>query len=171
MAYLYHIVPSKMKGNKLYPLNKLKNKFPEIYKKEIKKYEWRKGILKRKIPVLNCLWNDVIHLTPVNPLKIKKELEKAGFKMKSFKFYKFNASDFDSENTIIFLYKHELMALDNFEKYDYKKITNLNKVPKKTIDYYKKSIEEGKKPLFFYYVPHILFKGNLKIDNKEIINV
>jgi hypothetical protein len=45
----------------------LKAHLPEVYVAQIKKYEGRERLLEKKIPVLDCLWNDVLHLSPLNP--------------------------------------------------------------------------------------------------------
>ena len=62
MPFVYHIVHEKMHGKMLYSLNSLKRKYPQAYKEEIKKYKGRKEVMKRKIPHLNCYWNDAIHV-------------------------------------------------------------------------------------------------------------
>jgi hypothetical protein len=61
--YLYHFVPKDVRGTQLYPLSVLKKKFPDRYAEEVKKYQGRVFVKKIKIPVLNCLWNDVMRLT------------------------------------------------------------------------------------------------------------
>lgn len=171
MQYIYHIVPDKIKGKTLYPLNILKSKFPEIYNLEIKKYSGREEVLKRKIPILNCLWNDVLHFTPVNPKKIINELAKLGIR-KSFSWYKIDASKLDKNKSVIYLYKFKKgnpMSLDNFKEYDHKKMSRLDKIPKRALDYYKQCVKEGKSPLLFHFIPHILLKDSLDITNVEII--
>jgi hypothetical protein len=66
--YLYHFLPKGgMKGEVLYPLNALKDIMPEVYVRQVKKYEGREKTLKKTIPFLNCLWNDVLHLSPIHP--------------------------------------------------------------------------------------------------------
>jgi hypothetical protein len=41
MNYVYYRIPPNMKGDILYPLNELKNTYPEIFEKEAEKYEGR----------------------------------------------------------------------------------------------------------------------------------
>ncbi|MES2965058.1 MAG: hypothetical protein V4760_14325 [Bdellovibrionota bacterium] len=67
---LYHFKPIGMVGDVLIPLNELKATLPEVYSEQVKKYEGREKLLEKKIPILDCLWNDVLHFSPVNPQKI-----------------------------------------------------------------------------------------------------
>lgn len=56
-----------MQGEVLYPLNALKSVMPEVYDRQVRKYKGRERVLKELIPPLDCLWNDVLHLSPINP--------------------------------------------------------------------------------------------------------
>ncbi len=178
MPFLYHRVPKKVHGKTLYPLNTLKHKFPKAYEKEKEKYVEREEILGRKISILNCLWNDVLHLSPIHPLKIKKELMKAGFKPKTRKWFKINVNKLDLKKTIIFLNKYGPRTIKqefdkkNFIKYDVKKLSQYEDIPKETKEYYSKRFKEGKGPLLrFYAAPHVFYKGNLDVGDVEIIEV
>lgn len=48
---IYHLVPSNLAGSILYPLNRLKETFPEVAVTHVKKYEGREGLLNRRIPL------------------------------------------------------------------------------------------------------------------------
>jgi len=39
--YLYHRVDPELKGTTLYPLNQLKNIYPDVYERHVKKYAGR----------------------------------------------------------------------------------------------------------------------------------
>ncbi|GAF92743.1 unnamed protein product, partial [marine sediment metagenome] len=67
-----------MKGNILYSLNALRIMYPDIYKKVVKKYEWRKYLLSLKLPLGNYYWNDVIHCLPMTPSIVYNALKEAG---------------------------------------------------------------------------------------------
>lgn len=75
MEYLYHILPQDMVGNHLVPLNHIKEIHPQIYEKELAKYDdhpGRQKLPKTNIPKLNCLWNDVVQFCPIHPNKLYK---------------------------------------------------------------------------------------------------
>jgi hypothetical protein len=70
MHYIYHALPEQMIGNELIPLNQMRPSYPELSEKYLQKYKGREEILDRKIPLLDCLWNDVVQFLPVHPQKV-----------------------------------------------------------------------------------------------------
>ena len=176
MNYLYHWVPKDMRGDTLFPLNTLKEKYPDLYEKEASKYVGREEIMQHKLPILNCLWNDVLHFSAVHPSLIKEALFEAG-RTKPFdlEFFEIDPHLLDPENTIVFLYKHtdrkDKLKEENFAKYDPDNIAQYSRMPQETKDYYKEMFAQGKNPLLFHKIPHILFKGNLDTSNIKRISV
>ena len=77
MNYVYHMIPPLMRGNVLYPLNQLKEVYPELYKEQVEKYNGREWVRKGQILPLNCMWGDVLHLSAVHPAEIQKALLEA----------------------------------------------------------------------------------------------
>ncbi len=63
----YHILKDSFVGDSIYPLNLLKNFHPEIYEKEVRKYEGREKLLEARNPILDCLWNDVVQFSCLDP--------------------------------------------------------------------------------------------------------
>ena len=45
----------------------MKDQHPAVYEEHVKKYKGRERLLRREIPLLNCLWNDVLHISPIHP--------------------------------------------------------------------------------------------------------
>ena len=144
------------------PLNDLKKIYPEIYKKQVKKYEWRKETLEIKIPPFNCIWNDVIHMNPVHPKKMKKVLKKAGIELEFKKWFKINPILLDKNLTIV--------SKDDYVKFRKKDLKRYSKIKKLTIEYYN-GIKKGEIFLLFYGIPSVLYKGKLKIADLEVIEV
>src|ERR1700686_2894979 len=103
--FLYHRVPKDMAGDSLYPLNQLKATMPEIYAEKIKKYRDREYLLEDVIPILNCKWNDVLHLTAVHPQKLLAALKSTGHNPPPQKFFQIDTSQFQPENTVIYWYR------------------------------------------------------------------
>lgn len=79
---IYHMVPQNLTGEVLYPLNVLRTHLPEIYDAQVKKYSGREGVMAHKVPILECLWNDVLHFSPVHPSKIRDAIADAGWRWK-----------------------------------------------------------------------------------------
>lgn len=176
MLYLYHRVPKNMQGNVLYPLNLLKEKYPDIYAKEVSKYDNRKHLLEVKIPLLNCVWNDVLHFSAVHPSHIKEALI-AGGKDADFTLscYQVDPKMLSSENTVVYLYNQGSATNPSNKKvfipYNPNDIGKFAVMPEGTKRYYKESITQGKKTLLFHLIPHILYRETLSIVGLPIITV
>jgi hypothetical protein len=91
------------------------------------------------------------------------------------KFFEIDPHLLDPENTIVFLYQHtdraDKLKEENFAKYDPDDIAQYSAMPKETRDYYKEMFSQGKNPLLFHKIPHILFKGSLDTSNIKKIAV
>jgi len=164
-----------MRGTVLYPLNQLKEIYPDAYDEYVKKYVGREHLLETRIPILNCLWNDVLHFTAVHPETLYKNLKEAGFdadEIVSKKWFKVPIDLLEQDKTISCLYRRDISVIPrarDFQQFDPNKMDLYATVPKETLDYYKKQWSKGERPLFFHRVPHILFKGTIDTKNLEII--
>lgn len=175
MQYLYHFVPKDMQGGILYPLNELKQKYPELYKKQVKKYEGREFVMDQIIPVLDCKWNDVLHLSAIHPQEVKNALIEAGRSDQfSLMCYQIDPNILDAKETIVYknLYENqEKKEGSNFEEYKPDEIEKYSTLPQATKKYYRKMYESGERPLVFAWAPHILYKGSIDISGLPIITV
>jgi hypothetical protein len=175
MLYLYHMVPEDMQGTTLMPLNILKEKFPELYQHKASKYDNRKHVMEQIIPPFNCLWNDVIHFSPIPPEDIKNALKEAGFTPREMRYYQIDPSLLDPENTVIYLYAHDKkgdnMKAENFADYDPENLAQYSLLPHETKEYYKEMFDKKERPLLFVRVPHILYKGTLDVSNIPVITI
>ena len=161
MKYVYHRKSLNMVGSILHPLNELKDALPETYANEAAKYKGREFLMEEIIPILNCKWNDVIHLSPIEPFIVYQELIEAGFSpSKDDLFYKVPL-DYLSENlTVIYKYENEdgKFLPDQFVKLVKNSFRNLSELPAGTKEWYKYCSENKKRPLLFHLIPHILTK-------------
>src|SRR5262245_55380278 len=114
-VYLYHWVPADLRGHILYPLNQLKSIYPSLYIIEAAKYQNRESLMRVRLPILDCLWNDVLHFSPVHPSKIQQALAEAGFARKQRRYFKIDPleKEFNATNAVIFL--HQRINLENFQ--------------------------------------------------------
>ena len=174
--HVYHMVPKNFFGDTLYPLNRLKSINKDIYDAQRAKYEdhpYRQTLPFRKIPKLNCLWNDVLHFCPVNPKIIYREWVKLGDEISpEIEWFKIPVENLSSSHVGVFHCRpenwsiereHELedeYSLLNIE--DYQERTQLRP---ETIDWYRSWIAEKRRGAFFMYIPHILAKGDVNVAN------
>lgn len=178
MNYIYHLVPKNFTGTVLYPLNELMKHHPEVYTTHIKKYEGRQVLLERKIPILNCLWNDVLHFSPVHPQKIRAALFEAGFEIKTLQWFEINPESIgiNTQNTMIYLSpKREQgdfsVQVKDFELYEPKKLAEMSDIPAETMAHFKEAKEKKEQPFLFNHIPHVLFRGMLETENVKVIKV
>jgi len=173
MNYLYHQVPKDMQGDVLYPLNELKEIYPEIYRKKFAKYENRPHIPRQKIPILNCLWNDVLHLSAIHPMKLKEAFSALG-KHYDFVSYQIDPTILSKDNTVIYLHNERKKDDDlnpaDFVEYDPELISNYAEIPEETLTYYKERISAGESPLLYHLVPHILYRGSFYVDKASVVS-
>ena len=176
--FLYHRLPSDLVGSDLYPLNQLKGKFPSIYASQAKKYAGREQLMQRTVPILNCLWNDVLHLSPVHPSLIRDALKAVGFYRFPKQWLKINPETavFSQKNAVIYLYasaKRGVMdiSVDDFVPFSLSKLAQVGQLPVETANYYREMKDVGKRPLLFHHVPHILYQGVIPLSAATIIEV
>lgn len=173
---LYHLVPHNLSGSVLYPLNELEQAFPKIYAAQAKKYAGREVLTQQIIPSLECAWNNVLHLSPVHPKLIRKGLESANIELKSTRWFELDpiALGFNQTNAVIYLhppkeYLDFTKMADDFRPFNSRALASLSEMPEATLDYYRASQKEGKSPLLFHRIPHVLYRGNLHLKDLNII--
>lgn len=175
MAFLYHGVPDHQYGEVLYPLNQLREVFPQAYEEEVKKYHGREFILQQKLPKLRCLWNDVLHFTAVHPAEVKAALIEAGSDDFTRKYYEIDPSLLEPEEAIIYLYKYEDTDAEihakNVAVFHPNELERYTGLPAATKRYYAEEFLRGHRPLLYHLVPHILYKGTLRTTDLPIVTV
>jgi hypothetical protein len=177
-GYLYHRVPADLKGHILYPLNQLKSIYPSLYVTKAANYQGREAVMQARLPILDCLWNDVLHFSPVHPSKVQQALAEVGFARKQRRYYEVEPLEkgFNATNAVIFL--HQRVKLENFRLeeadfrvFDLAGLRSLGEIPEATIAYYREMFEQGRHPLAYLCVPHILYQGRLDIRGVKVIEV
>ncbi len=177
--YVYHFKPNPMIGSTLIPLNQLGDLHPEAYKAHAKKYQGRERLLKKQIQTLDCLWNDVLHLSPINPnliidtLREMNLLEYSGLKG-TWEAYKIPATLLSENTTVCYQshnldfnnFKPELEVYSPFKNAIYKEDSAVNENQKKAWQ----QDHDAKRGLFWYsHTMHILAKQSIDISSCEII--
>ena len=180
MPFIYHLVPENLTGRVLYPLNELKTRLPEVYATHLSKYSGRESLMQRQIPPLHCLWNDVLHCSPVHPAQLRQSLITAGFDWHSrlwFTIHPANAN-FSEENTAIFFrtlrdtpkqlsdFKASFTKFVPFSEQELLKITEL---PIATASYFRFAKAADEAPLLFNCVPHILYRGSIHVSGVDVL--
>jgi len=174
MDYLYHAVPENLQGEYLMPLNELKGVHPEIYTKELEKYKGREKLLKVKIPQLNCLWNDVIHMTSVQPKKLDAAFSEAGTELEHRKWFKINPEFLEKNRLLVYLFPDKPfldISAEDFADFREEDLERYGRMGEKTRDYFREMSAQGRSPMMFHLVPHILYKGKLNIGDLDVVKI
>ncbi|GEM46566.1 hypothetical protein DC3_22010 [Deinococcus cellulosilyticus NBRC 106333 = KACC 11606] len=162
--FLYHQCPEHMQGNVLYPLNQLQNFFPEIALQARKKYQGREHLLERRIQLLNCLWNDVLHCAPVHPHLVYQAWQSLGKELGDTRWFKIPAAVLDQMPAVIYQSDGAVKQMDCT---GYQELDGL---PAVTWDWYRTLHRQNKQGAWFHGVPHVLLLGTLNTTGLEIIS-
>ena len=171
MKYLYHRVPDDMQGSVIYPWNMFIEKYPSKAEFVMGKYKNRANLVQSTIPNLNCLWNDVIFLSATHPEKVKGALIASWWEDKLMKFFCIDSESLQQNDTLVYLGKAGWIFPDNFGKYVTNDLEKYDYVPEETLVYYREKFKDWERPLMFYRMPHIIYKGIIETSGLEIIEV
>lgn len=163
----------ELQGDFLSPLNVLKTRYPEYYKTGINKYKDRMHETKLIIPKINCLWNDVLFFTAIEPLLLHSELQLAGMSFSdnhAVKYARVNIEKLDLSKLFI-LYKTpnpQIILPEQVQLFRMEDYSVYSEITETTRAHYKELISKGEKPFLYYDIPEILYYGEIPIEDLEI---
>jgi len=150
----------------------MENELPSIYASEITKYAGRESIMDERIPLLDCRWNDVVHLSPIHPNKVFKALSSAGVNdLIPSKWFKIPISKLDEKVTVIYKYENEDgdITPEEFIPFSSESFCELEALPSGTTEWYSFCVKTNRNPLLFHMVPHVLSLKPIDISDCEVI--
>lgn len=169
-VHVYHAKRDGFAGNRLYPLNALKERMPEIYSTAVRKYEGREWLLNLTVPGLNALWNDVIHFSLMHPRLIHKTLSQVGFGHHncSLTWFEIPLADVLRLPATLYLNTRLLQDTRTLETSDFEvprpeRVRELSGMPDINLKYYRECFAKKEMPLLWKRAPHLLAKGDLDI--------
>ena len=172
-----------MRGAVLYPLNRLEGIYPDLYEEWKQNYVTRPDIAALRIPPLdNCLWNDVLHMSPVHPARLKAALAKAGHELHPEwrAFFQIDASLLDPVSAVLYHMKEifwsgrfdideaSLKLGSECEAFRPELLESLSEIPELTRNHYASVQQSEGHPLYFLGIPHILYKGEIDTAQEGI---
>lgn len=181
--YVYHRVPPDLRGTTLYPLNQLEGRFPDLYSRLQENYASRRDIAALRIPPLgNCLWNDVLHLCPVHPARIKDALADAGHELPEpwRRFYQIDARLLEAASAVIYplltvfwsgrfdIEEASRQIAQECLPFDTDRLSEFVDVPEAARSYYASVSPGGPPPILFLHIPHVLYKGQLDLRSPGV---
>ena len=174
MPVVYHWVPAAMEGSVLYPLNDLRLRAPHVWEREREKYEGREHVLQERVPPLDCLWNDVLHLSPIHPAKIVGALADAGLETRRHRCFEIDAEALDARRAVIFMNRRHGVARSDesqWHAFDPDMIPSLTRLPEQARRYYRDCAKGGERPRLYAYLPHVLFRGSIDVRALRVVDV
>lgn len=182
MGYIYHLVPKGMIGETLIPLSDLKIELPELYTKEIRKYDdhpQRKLLPKRILKKLNCPQEEVLHFSPIHPHLMFQGLKSVFSEWSNDSlFYEIPIERIKGIPSIIFDMNctgtyvfgedepDEMFSWVTPETY---KI--IDKIPSEAIEFYQQWKNRGERGApAMARIPHLMTKGRVSIEGCRVLN-
>lgn len=171
---LYHLVPRRLVGSQLLPLNLLRESHPELYEDYVRKYEGRERLLARPVPGLDCLWSDVLFLTALPPGVVRGLHEEAGFDVPPLRWFEVDPAELEPSRLHVYWYLHTDRALEmdpaNWEPFRQDLLPRLREVPPATREHYAEAARSGRRPFAYYRVPHVLYRGGLALASLRVVD-
>ncbi len=171
--YCYHGVPEDLRGNQLIPLNEMMKVDAELRDKYLEKYKGREEVLERKIPLLDCLWNDVVQLLPLLPRKLFELQQKLGLitELPDYRYFRIDPSALDPDKTVVFFKTapgDEHVTVKWLRDVD---LTEIQDIPLATRGYYESMVGTGEPVFNYQFVPHIVYHGTIDISSAKTIRL
>lgn len=166
---VYHLVSPNMVGTVLYPLNQLKEQLPDVYQDEVRKYRGREETKQFRIDPLDCVWNDVIHLSPIHPQTLTDAFANLGAE-RHFEAFEIPVTSLELSHAVLYPYTEEEGQPMTFTSFDPDQLADLRDLPQRAIDYYRHMLSQNKRPLLYHCVPHILYKGTIDVSDLNRIS-
>lgn len=171
---LYHIVPDDIVGETLYPLNRLAELHPRVASEHARKYTGRERLMQVRLPILDCLWNDVLHLAPLHPSITKAALLASGFQVSPRRFFVIPPELLDPRRAVHFKHSRDTQGAYDFLASDFSAFApesyeELEHVPAEQSAYFLRMKATGEKPLLWARTPHVFYLGDLPVKNLPLM--
>lgn len=176
--FAYHFKPKEMSGTRLIPLNQLREKMPKVYQAQVQKYKGREELMQVKIPLMDCLWNDVLHMSPINPQMILDTWRHEGLHEfagapTNIEVYKIPTALLDESQTVCFQsynydfqnYKRELDKYWHFKSQEYKEYSA---VDPQQLAIWKEDFKHKRRFLWYSHTMHILARQEINTADCEL---
>jgi hypothetical protein len=168
---IYHMVPKDMQGDMLYPLAELQHRYPEIYARQLAKYNdhpTRKELPNRYIPKLDCYSRDVLQFCPVHPHLIYAGLVERGMSPPPLRFYVLSSKRPAAIYDVTRAAPDEPIPEDAVMMVEH--VNELKELPSANLAWLDKLAQEGKIYGMFVGIPHVLIRGSVSMATAQIID-
>ena len=179
-----------MIGEVIYPLNQLRL-HPEQYEFQKSKYAGREQVLDFRIPRLDVLFNDTVHCAALHPHHLFSARRALGMDPPSRPPMPSWATGLAFEIPLERILVHRVVwysakttwingapgddvpltpPLEEFEPFDPKRYQPLSEPTARHIEYLRRMNTDGKRPLMFVHIPHILVAGPIDVSGLRVVS-
>lgn len=162
-----------MKGRELIPLNKMLEVDPDLRAKYLEKYKGREEILERKIPLLDCLWNDVVQLLPLHPRQLFELQKELGLiaEIPDYSYYQLDTNALDPLQAVVYFKTAPGEENVTVKWLKDVQLEELQSIPEATRKYYESMVGTGEPVFNYQFVPHIIYKGAIDVSSTQVIHL
>jgi hypothetical protein len=186
MHFAYHILKDNFVGNTIFPLNTLRNVYPEIAAIASQKYIGREKTTESIVyspetytnfnwgnEILS--WGDVSFFTLHNPRSVFQTFKELNIPIKkSWRMAKIALENF-SERKIVWKHTNSFIDVlpvdDCLSVEEFFSLNNLESIPEKAKKYYLEAYNLGKNPLLYAYIPHLLTPDPVSFKEEDIFEI
>jgi hypothetical protein len=179
MAFVYHARPPGMRGSALEPLSALRARHPDLHAAGRAKYEGERARnLEIRVPGLDAMWDEVVHLMPLHPGRVYRAQLTSGLEPERLTFFRVPVDRLPSARTAWFRFDLELgldehlgqPAAEQFAPFDPTRYRELPDVPERTRAYYEAAVSAGLRPLPYRFIPQVLVAGAVDVAGAEVVD-
>ena len=180
MTPLYHLLSDDLRGDVLHPLNRLRDLHPDLHARYARKYRGREALMERRVPGLDCLWNDVLHLSPVHPALIRDAKRGLGLGRpeggRAVAVIDPERHGLTSGNIAVWLSptraKGDMtVSAEDWAPYAPAFVAANTHMPERTLAHYRSAKANGHPTFLFVGIPHVLHRGSIDLRGAEIVRV
>lgn len=180
MQFLYHARPNEMRGDVLHPLSALRARFPDLYEKERAKYRGREILFELRIPILDVLWNDALHLSPLHPRPLATAWRDAGLPSSVWDrdFFEIPVERIASAQAVWFasgaldeqVEQHPpSLPVDQVSQFDSTAYRAIRRPPARYVEYLNDRRTSARPPRPFAYLPHVLVAAPIDVRKLDVV--
>lgn len=182
MSYLYHLVADDFRGDKLLPLHTLATAYPDVYEREVQKWDGRESVLNYGVPHLGVRWGDTVNLAALDPSRLvearrrlgipfSRLLERRVLRIPVGRIDGLPAVQYDARSHWLNSRPGEDVPAtppeSEFSPFDPVAYQELNEVPRMHLDYLVERTGAGLTALGFVFIRHVLVAGPVDVSGLE----
>jgi hypothetical protein len=184
--FVYHRKRPDFRGDQLVPLTDLQRLHPDLHAAAAAKYRGREWTMAWRIPILDVLWNDVVHCSPLHPHLVYRALHArapdrfgeaeyfaipvARFAHRRAVYWKFAAPPYPARAWDAWSPAERAAWAADFEPFAPGRHRPPTDVPPVTLAHYDEMLARGQPVLLVYYgIPHVQVAGAIDVADLAVV--